>query len=727
MKAERIKFGDDLPKENPWSEDRLGFAPCATAVATVILQMDAPNGYVIGVHGRWGTGKSTMLNFVLAHLKKYNQENIDDQLHIIKFSPWIISGHHDLIASFFKVLTEELHPKNPDNVSMGQKFVKGIQGKTDALVDAMSTMALTIDPSGGVGTKLLGRIAKKSLNDRISDFLKNPSLQVAYENLKSELAGSGRRFLVVIDDIDRLEVEEVKAIMRLVKSIGQLPNVIYLLSYDRRIISEALDGANYNDTPKYTEKIVQHEVDLPQPSRNALLGLLDEEIAFLTSDTPSSSRWYYIVRDGVQRWIKSPRDVVRLANAVKFGWPPISGEFDPQDLLAMEGLRLFDPIAFEWIRDNRDFLFSEGRFSYSDEKERETHVEYLRSLLEITSSSQVLSLLATLFPSQGKAFSGNEHFSSEAHADVRMRRGIGCDAGFDTYFSMQPSSDAIPNKIISDILSEENDAEFIERTLKTYFDKIDSRGRSMIGKLLDELQLRVGEGADLPQAQSLLIALFNIGEEIIGMDRDEGVFILSPRAQIGFLIRDILIALNAKNQADESILTIFEKCDSVAFLSDVFVARGAELGELEGETRTVPMITKDTFENIGRFLHAKILAGYEAGTLDAAPYYWNICRSWIYLGNLDDVKRWQTNGVENSAAFLVKVARGLVSYTIGSDPREYSYSRSSLPEYLDSDVVYQAIQKHINSATLSDDERALLRAVQTGLESYLRTEAEAAS
>jgi hypothetical protein len=57
-----------------------------------------------------------------------------------------------------------------------------------------------------------------------------------------------------------------------------------------------------------------------------------------------------------------PRDVLRLANAVKFSWPTLEGEIDPVDLLAMEGLRLFDTQAFNWIRDNRDFLFRDGHY-----------------------------------------------------------------------------------------------------------------------------------------------------------------------------------------------------------------------------------------------------------------------------------------------------------------------------------------------------------------------------
>ena len=36
--------GDDLPKVNPWTEDRLGFAPFAERLARVIRTLRVPNG-----------------------------------------------------------------------------------------------------------------------------------------------------------------------------------------------------------------------------------------------------------------------------------------------------------------------------------------------------------------------------------------------------------------------------------------------------------------------------------------------------------------------------------------------------------------------------------------------------------------------------------------------------------------------------------------------------------
>ena len=174
-------LGDDVPKENPWQDDRLGYAPFAQGIARVIISQTAPNGYVIGLHGQWGSGKSTIINFILAFLAKHNAEHEDDQVIHIDFRPWIVSGHQDLIAAFFKILSEKLGPKDSRWMRCWKRFAGFINGTTDNLVDAAATVALAVDPSGGIASRFAGNLAKRSVNALLTRFLDDPSLQAAYE------------------------------------------------------------------------------------------------------------------------------------------------------------------------------------------------------------------------------------------------------------------------------------------------------------------------------------------------------------------------------------------------------------------------------------------------------------------------------------------------------------------------------------------------------------------
>ena len=722
MTAKHV-LGDDLPKQNPWVHDRLNYAPFAARIAKVITSLTAPNGYVIGIHGQWGTGKSTVINFILAYLNKHNAEHEDDQVIHIDFRPWIVSGHQDLITAFFKILSERLGPKDNSWVRFWRRTFRLVYGTTDNLVDAAATVALTVDPTG-TAASFGANVAKKSVNALLSRFLEDPSLQAAYENLKEQLGRSEKRFLVTIDDIDRLEDENVRAIMQMVKSIGRLPRVVYILSYDRDIVWDALDQKVNRTGPRFAEKIVQQEIELPKPSRNALLAILDEEIAFLTNDTPNNTRWHYLVRDGINRWIRSPRDVVRLSNAVKFSWPAIEEEIDPQDLLAMEGLRLFDQGAFAWIRDNRDFLFTEGRFIMSNDDVKTEAADGLRARIPADRMAQVLRILTVLFPQAGKWFEGKDFYSDESFIETTRRRGVGSEAGYDTYFGLYPSSDAIPKAVVNDLMSNLDNADECERIIRAYLDRNNSRGELMIAKLLDELRVQFREPRAATPQQGLLDALFRVGEEIISIDRDAGMFELSPRSQLMFLIRNMLEQWGIED-AGNHLIEAFEKATSVMFLAEQFMDRGRELRVFKSDSTEASTITTDAFTKLGEVLLVRLKQAEATCALADAAYYFSIVRTWAYLEDPDQPKQWLRNGMLENATFMAKAARGLVSYSLGTPIRHYTMRENPDRDLFDLDVLQEAGQKHLASAELSDDQRNILTAVVLGAERLKRGESPA--
>jgi KAP family P-loop domain len=468
LPIDRLALNDDAPKENPWRDDRLGFMPFAERLSKVILNLRAPNGYVIGLHGEWGSGKSTAINFVKAFLDKHNQELETDaeRIHVIDFRPWIVSGHQDLIGAFFKILSEDLENKKGRWWRKKLRPVlRWFKSTADPLVDAVATVAIVVDPSG-LGIKVAKTVTKSSIGGMINRFLAEPSLQAAYENLKRALGASRKKFLVTIDDLDRLETSEIRSIMQMVKTVGQLPNVIYLLAYDREIVWGALDEGimRDRDAPNFGEKIVQQEIELPRPAKEDLLAILDTEVAFVTDPSPSDTRWHYLVRDGLRQWMRHPRDVNRLANAIRFSWPALEGEIDPQDLVIMEGLRLFEEHVFNWARWNRDWLFNEGRYLMTDEGTRQAGLKSLTDNVPAPKREQVLRVMASLFPGQHKLF--GERFQEEPYHKLVKRRGIGYEAGYDAYFSLYPSPNEVPKSLIDAAMTKLDDQRFLVETYR---------------------------------------------------------------------------------------------------------------------------------------------------------------------------------------------------------------------------------------------------------------------
>lgn len=90
--TEKIILTDE-PLKSPY-QDKLAFAPFAKKIATIIKNMQVKENIVFAVYGKWGSGKTTFLNFLAHHLKE------DDSIIIVKFNPWWFSGKEDLIRQF---------------------------------------------------------------------------------------------------------------------------------------------------------------------------------------------------------------------------------------------------------------------------------------------------------------------------------------------------------------------------------------------------------------------------------------------------------------------------------------------------------------------------------------------------------------------------------------------------------------------------------------------------
>jgi len=711
-------LGDDLPKHNPWEEDRLGYAPVAKKVADVIIDLAAPNGYVIGLHGEWGSGKSTFINFIVEYLNKHNAEHEDQQVTHIDFRPWIVSGHQDLVAAFFKLLSTKLGPKDGFWKRHGKRLLGLSDGTTDGLVDAAATVAITVDPSGGLVSGLASKFAKRSVNSAINRIRKGPSLQEAYENLRKQLRGSGKRFLVTIDDIDRLEAKDVRSIMQMVKSIGCLPNVVYLLAYDREIVWHALEQGIERVGPRFAEKIVQQEIEVPHPPNHLLLEILYEEIPFVVGSHQGSLRWYHIVTDGIHRWIRSPRDVVRFSNALKFSWPALKDEIDPVDLLAIEGLRLFDECAFNWIRDQRPFLLKKGLTILVTDEIKKASVEDLKRRIPETDRFPILRMMSVLFPQATSWFEIPEHFGKQSAEEATTRRGIGSDAGYDAYFGMHPSSDAIPKAVIDDLMSRLEDADGIEAIIRSYIGNQNSLGESMVAKLLDELCARYHGLYPAQPTQALLDALFRVGEEIIGIDRDGNMPTWALDAQISLLVQYMLEQWGPQ-EAGERLVEAFDKGTSPAFLANIYVERGLELGVFPSVSPKVPLISRDDFTKLGEILLGKIHDAVADKILKNAPYYHNIIWSWGQLENSETVKAWLDAGMTESAEFMAKVSRGLLARQQGTNGHQYMMSNSPSSEFYDLQMLVEVGNKHLRSTDLTDEQRNRITAIVQGAQRFL--------
>ena len=241
----------------------------------------------------------------------------------------------------------------------------------------------------------------------------------------------------------------------------------------------------------------------------------------------------------------------------------------------------------------------------------------------------------------------------------------------------------------------------------------------MIAKLLDELRVQYRASDPAKPTQNLLDALFRVGEEIIGIDRDGGWFELSPRAQIGFLIRNMLEQWGQKD-AGKHLIEAFKKATSPAFAADIYVDRGRELRIFRSDSSEQPIVSQEDFDKLGHILVGMIQAAVEDGTLGGAPFYFDIIRAWAHVANAEAPKAWLTAGMFESANFMAKVGKGLVSYRLGTAERRYTMRDVPEPEFYDLQVLVEAGKKHLENKELTTDQLNLLTEGVRGSEQLLK-------
>ena len=76
-------FHGDRPINHP-DEDRFGLGDIAGRLAAALLEQSASKGFVLGVEGAWGSGKSSLLALMLDRLRRDGAEAVE----IVEFRPW---------------------------------------------------------------------------------------------------------------------------------------------------------------------------------------------------------------------------------------------------------------------------------------------------------------------------------------------------------------------------------------------------------------------------------------------------------------------------------------------------------------------------------------------------------------------------------------------------------------------------------------------------------------
>lgn len=187
-------------------EDLLASDAQAKSFAETVLASGAHPGLVFGVDGPWGIGKTSFIN-----LAERYWASAEDKVIVCRFEPLRYASEPDLADRLIRDLSAAIQRKvfAPEFRPAASRYSRLIKGKADV---SFLGFKLSLEPSQETVDELL---------DDIDEVLRR----------------IGRRVIIVIDDLDRLDARTTNNVLFATRRTFKLSQATYVLCYDTEILA----------------------------------------------------------------------------------------------------------------------------------------------------------------------------------------------------------------------------------------------------------------------------------------------------------------------------------------------------------------------------------------------------------------------------------------------------------------------------------------------------------
>lgn len=433
-----MQFNTDKPIQKS-TEDLLGRKSFSKMLAEAVDKYKGTDSLVIGLFGKWGVGKTSIINMVL--------ENLNDQI-IVHFSPWNYSSHSDLINLFFIELSQSiLDSGNARNKhTLKKAFLK-------------YKRAIKVVSNKPIVKGMISALIQFVLGVHLEFLWSSPSLEETRDQLKKELGKINRKIIVVIDDIDRLTNEQIKDIFQLVKQVANFPNVIYLLSMDREIVCRALHEVQQVDGHEYLDKIIQIPIEIPELRKSKLHDILLQKLdvirdSFSKEIVVNPNYFSKVFQYCVVPYVATLRDVNKIINTFTFRVGVLYEETCFEDMLALTILEVLEPKLYRWIASNKDYLCGGFMHGFDSNRDKANYFseKYNAEFKELgINTERATKFLATIFPVFAKDVQRYSYGYNSLSEAKKFKRVADIDK-FDLYFIFDFEEIKIPRKHIDEFM-----------------------------------------------------------------------------------------------------------------------------------------------------------------------------------------------------------------------------------------------------------------------------------
>jgi len=699
-------FRPDNPIESV-KKDALERSHFAHSIAKTICDWRGEDSFVIGLYGAWGCGKSSIKNIAIEHILSDAIPNEKRPL-VFEFNPWQFTEQDNLSSAFFDQLASGLSYKDKsrqakrlsDQLRAYGKFLATLQYFSN-LVPYLFTFFLLIIGVLVLGLSFFSNLKILNLVGRFLGFIftiaaltlffsKKVALAASnflleysrlshktLRQIKGDLAGlinnQGRKLLVIIDDIDRLNQKEIKQIFQLIKANADFPRTIYLVLFDPAVIEACLNEQPGISGKDYLKKIVQVSFDVPEVSEGKIVDILLKEIDLIIKDLPDkywdNMRWGNLFHAGFKEYFKSLRDIKRYLNSLEFNMSLLRKqgyiEVNPIDFIGIETIRVFEPKAYEMLRGNK-YLFTEVDSAYFDSTgwsankrtRRKEEIQSLFNRIPDATSELTKKIIFELFPQVEGLFNSTVYSTVSMKEWNRTLRICSKDI-FDRYFVLDNPEGDIPQFEIEGVLASTSNREKFLGELNRL------NGENRLRKFLERFE-DVIKDVSQTNIKNVLPSLYDL-EDNIPEEEKIDPFDTSTDMRIMRIVYQMLKEVKNEVQRGELLTTAIKNTDSL-YLPIQQVSLEFESNVKKGNKENGALINSEDLERLKVLCIEKVKERKDKHTLENNPYLVYILYRWKEWGDekeLVDFVKEITEKDQGLVKFLSKFLFKQTSHTSG--------------------------------------------------------------
>lgn len=674
-----MEFDADKPIVKS-EEDKLGRKSFSKSLAEAINRYTSKDSLVVGLFGKWGTGKTSIVNMILEDL---------DNFILVHFSPWNYSSQSDLINIFFNVLRQSLSTNNhiQDNQALGETLLQYSKA-----VKSLSLIPVVGEP--------ISNLLQIMLEMKGESLTKSQSLEEIRRNLENELIKIDKKIIIIIDDIDRLTHQQIRDVFQLVKQVANFPNIVYLLSMDRDIVCEALNHVQQINGHEYLDKIIQIPIEVPKLRKikleNVLFSKLDSVLeSYSEKIIIHKEYWRRVFKKCIEPYIGTLRDVNKIINIFQFRFGYLHEETCFEDMLAITILEVLEPKLYKWVASNKDELCEIGKkgFVTNDDKYIEPRYIYTKEFNELgINSEKAILALSTLFPVFARSVKENSYDDDNA-TDIRKNMRMANIERFDLYFIFDLDDIKVSRTTVSSFAYSFSKEE-MEETL-TY---INSGGE--IYYLLEELHSLVDS---IPKERLTVMAktLLSFQGNYSGR-KESWLMPISAKEKANYLAEAILKRIENENERVEVIQYAVNNVEAkglgqlAVLINTIELAYGKLAGE--NEKKEDQIITSKHLLEIEKIFLNRIQKVAEEGAFLEIIDMRIACYLWKSFDE-NSFRKFISEKLKDKI-YKLKFLCTLAGEWNGTEGKGWGYSLKEFSEYILDEDVYNLI-KELNKTELN--------------------------